>query len=491
MSTPPRPIEPPRTAVMVASACWALVLGWQSTVHAGLQPVLFHLAVWVPLVVLLWPLTRRGVEPAWRWMGLGIVLFALGDGAWDLIEAMGQAPDASWADAVYLAGYVVLAVGIITLLRAHGGAGQRNGLIDGLLLAIPTAVLITEFLVVPGDDATQTLAVRVVTAAYPLADTLLVAGLVWLLVMPGLARRAVVPLATGMFAALALDVAWATGSLLDAGALTTAVNGLYPASYVLLAIGVAMGAALPVAPEPDRGSVVPWGRVALLGAGLVAAPLAAVLAIVFSRRLQPVLVVAATLVAAALVVLRFVRVVSDLNRTTEELTTARNEIREQAVRDPLTGVYNRLALPEKLAVLTSGTGPPAALLSIDLDRFKQVNDLHGHQAGDMVLEAVANRLRANCRPQDAVIRMGGDEFLVLLWDVQDRSATELATRMVRAIEQPVPYRGEDLRVSASVGIALVGTGVALDDTDEILHRADVAMYEAKRSGHGVVQLALT
>jgi diguanylate cyclase (GGDEF)-like protein len=476
---------------MAAAVAWALLLGWQAGVRTDVQPVLFQLAVWVPVSVLLWPLTRRGVEPAWRWMGLGIALFALGDGAWDLIDATGGSPDASWADPVYLAGYVVLAVGIITLLRAHGGPGQRAGLIDGVLLAIPTAVLITEFLVVPGDDTTQSLAARIVMGAYPLVDTLLVAGLVWLLVTPGLSKRALVPLAAGMVGTLVLDVAWASGSLLGADALTTAVNSLYPVSYVVLAIGVAMGAALPVeAPATESDTVVPWGRVALLGTGLVAAPMAGVLAIAYSERLHPGLVVGATLVASILVVLRFVGLVNDLNRTTTQLTTARNEIREQAVRDPLTGVYNRLVLPEKLAVLTTGNGPAAALLSIDLDQFKQVNDRHGHQAGDVVLEVVATRLHANCRPQDAVIRMGGDEFLVLLRDIREDAATAMATRIVRAIEEPVEYRGEELRVSASVGIAVVGTGITLGDTEEILHRADIAMYEAKRSGHGVVQLAL-
>jgi diguanylate cyclase (GGDEF)-like protein len=204
--------------------------------------------------------------------------------------------------------------------------------------------------------------------------------------------------------------------------------------------------------------------------------------------LKPVLVVGATLLAAGLVVLRFVGLVHRLNRTTQALTTARNEIEELAVRDPLTGVFNRLVLPQQLAVLTSGSGSGAALLSIDLDRFKQVNDQHGHHAGDLVLEAVAERLVAGTRRGDAVIRMGGDEFLLVLWDVGETEAMELATRLVTDIERPIDCEGEQVRVSASVGIALVGGDTPAADTEELLQAADQAMYRAKRRGAGRVQL---
>ena len=320
--------------------------------------MLFHLAVWVPLALLLAPLARRGTGWSWRLMGLGVALFGLGDVAWDLILAAGQSPDASWADVVYLSGYVVLTVGIALLLRAHGGPDRRDGLIDGILLAVPAAVLVTEFLVVPGVDTSADYFARIVTAAYPLADTLLVAGIVWLAVTPGLSRRVVVPLAAGMAATLALDVVWAAASLTGAAGVAEVADGLYPATYVVLACGIALGATTPVEEaQVGRRTAVPWGRVVLLGAGLMAAPLAGVLAVVFSERLQPVLIVCATLVAATLVILRFVRLVNDLNRTTEELTSARNDILEQSVRDPLTGLYNRLILPEQLAVLASGDGP--------------------------------------------------------------------------------------------------------------------------------------
>ena len=476
--------------MLVASVVWAAVVGITSSfVQFGPVP-LFQLAVWVPLLALLPLVLRRGVEPSWRWMAGGITLFALGDVAWDLIVWSGRTPDTSWADVVYLSGYVALAAGVALLLRDHGGAQRRDGLIDGVLLAIPAAVLVAEFLVVPGMSGGESLSVRIVTALYPLADTLLVAAVVWLLVTPGLARRVTALIAAGISMMLVLDVTWAAASLAGAEDVGGVVNGLFPLSYALVAAGIALGATTPIVRvTPDHRTAVPWGRVVLLATGLVAAPLTGVLGIVFHDRLQPVLVVVATLAAATLVVLRFVRLVNDLNRTTEELSLARNEILEQAVLDPLTGAYNRLVLPDQLDELATTTHPSSAVLSIDLDRFKQVNDEWGHHAGDVVLGAVAQRLRSCTRDRDVVIRMGGDEFLVILHDVEPGDAVDLARRIVTAVELPIEFNGQGLTVSASVGIAMVQNGGA-DDTEALLHRADAAMYVAKRSA-SAVELAET
>lgn len=481
------PRRAPSTRLVAAAAVWALVVGGIAAVVGAEPDLWFHLAVWVPLVALLPRVLAPGVERSWRLMAAGIVLFALGDVAWDVILATGASPDASGADLVYLSGYVALGAGVAALLRVHGGPGSRDGLLDGVLLAIPAAVLITQFLVVPGDVDGSPLAVRVVTALYPLADTVLVAAVVWLLVTPGIARRVSALMVAGMVTTLVIDVTWAAAALAGDETLSRVADGLFPLSYALLAGGVATGAATAIEPlGPSRRVVVPWGRVALLATGLVAAPMSAALAVVFDGQVQPVLVVAATLVAATLVVLRFVHLVNDLNRTTEQLSAARNEIMEQAVLDPLTGAYNRMVLPEQLEGLAVGRHASAAVLSIDLDRFKQINDEWGHHAGDVVLGAVAERLRGCTRGRDVVIRMGGDEFLVISHDVDGPDALQLAERIVAEIERPVEFAGHGLSVSASVGVAMVPA--AGDDHEDLLHRADQAMYLAKRSA-SQVQLA--
>jgi diguanylate cyclase (GGDEF)-like protein len=477
-------------ALVVVAAAWALVFGLVS--WATDAAVLYQLAIWPPLLVLgVGHLRGPSVEPSWKLLGLGVALFGLGDLAWDMVLASGGDPDTSVADVLYLSGYVAIALGVALLLRSHGGHDRRDGAIDGVLLAIPSAVLIVQFIVLPGDDASLGLLSRTVLALYPLADVLLVAAVVWLILTPGLPRRATVLVAGGLGLTLVADLAWATASMQGNSAAEGVVDAAFPLTYVVIAAGAAFGAhASTPGQDGDPGAaVLPWGRVVLLVSALIAAPMSAVVAVTFAGDVQPALVVLATLVAAALVAWRFGRMVLDLERTTAELRAARVELMEQAVLDPLTGAYNRLVLPERLAVLSNGAGPPAAVLSIDLDHFKQVNDLHGHHAGDVVLEVTAQRLRANTREHDVVVRMGGDEFLVILDDVDPARALELANRIVAAIEQPIRVADQLLSVSASIGIAMVGDAADEVGSDEVLHRADAAMYVAKRSGSGVVELA--
>ena len=122
----------------------------------------------------------------------------------------------------------------------------------------------------------------------------------------------------------------------------------------------------------------------------------------------------------------------------------------------------------------------AAVLFLDLDRFKVVNDSLGHQAGDELLQSVALRLDAALRPGDTVARMGGDEFTVLLEDVADaREATVVAERVLATLADPFPVAGRELHVSGSIGIALGGPDV---DPEELIRDADVAMYRAKAEG---------
>ena len=168
------------------------------------------------------------------------------------------------------------------------------------------------------------------------------------------------------------------------------------------------------------------------------------------------------------------------------------ELAERALFDALTGLANRELLLAELAQSQSQEsqerpgGACTALLFIDLDRFKQVNDVHGHNAGDALLRAVAGRLLAAARPGDLVARLGGDEFAVMLTLSPERgtdptrTATAVATRFLRAIAEPVPVAGVNLLVGASIGVAVSATGGSEPDT--LLREADMAMYQAKRAG---------
>jgi diguanylate cyclase (GGDEF)-like protein len=165
-----------------------------------------------------------------------------------------------------------------------------------------------------------------------------------------------------------------------------------------------------------------------------------------------------------------------------ELIRDRELLSHQATHDLLTGLPNRTVLLDRLDAVLAGT--PAhdesvsAVLFVDLDRFKPINDRYGHDTGDLVLRVIAERLRATVRPGDTVSRFGGDEFAVFCESLESRAvASAVAQRIRREIERPIAARGHTVSVGASVGIAFCsGEGVT---PTTLLADADAAMYEAK------------
>lgn len=170
------------------------------------------------------------------------------------------------------------------------------------------------------------------------------------------------------------------------------------------------------------------------------------------------------------------------------LQGARIAAEEQAFTDTLTGLKNRRAMDHVLARLI-GTGARFALMHLDLDYFKDVNDSYGHAAGDHVLQAVARTLVEETRDHDTIARVGGDEF-VLIFD--RRSDPELlrgiANRIIRRLEQPVVFDGQTCRISGSVGIT-ISTLYPVPVTEVMLADADAALYASKHKGRACVTLA--
>jgi diguanylate cyclase (GGDEF)-like protein/PAS domain S-box-containing protein len=169
-----------------------------------------------------------------------------------------------------------------------------------------------------------------------------------------------------------------------------------------------------------------------------------------------------------------------------ERIAAEERLSYLARHDPLTTLPNRLLLGERLRSALSRaerTGLAVALLYLDLDSFKNVNDTLGHQEGDRLLQAMAARLLACVRGQDGVARLGGDEFVVILEDVSDaREPARVAEKIISALSAPFELGGLELRMRASVGISL---GPAHGATaEQLLKAADAAMYRAKRTGQG-------
>ena len=160
------------------------------------------------------------------------------------------------------------------------------------------------------------------------------------------------------------------------------------------------------------------------------------------------------------------------------------QMRQMARSDALTGLANRAvfmeAIERAIAVAQSG-GPGFAAIYLDLDHFKDVNDTLGHPVGDEFLKAVAGRLRANIRSGDLVARFGGDEFAVLMTDVDSADdAAFMADKLIEAMSEPFLVAGNDIRSGASIGISLFGADAP--DSETMLSRADLALYRAKSEG---------
>jgi diguanylate cyclase (GGDEF)-like protein/PAS domain S-box-containing protein len=168
-----------------------------------------------------------------------------------------------------------------------------------------------------------------------------------------------------------------------------------------------------------------------------------------------------------------------------DITVAREHqemLRHQASHDPLTQLANRALFTERAeAAVAAGEQPQQmAILLIDLDDFKTVNDTLGHHVGDALLIGVAERLRSCVRPGDTVARLGGDEFAILIPVASEDDATDLAERIMASLIDPIDAAGHQLIAHASVGLALNSS----DDTEGLLRSADLAMYSAKRGGKG-------
>jgi diguanylate cyclase (GGDEF)-like protein/PAS domain S-box-containing protein len=173
-------------------------------------------------------------------------------------------------------------------------------------------------------------------------------------------------------------------------------------------------------------------------------------------------------------------------RDISDLKQAHSRMSELATHDYLTGLPNRVLLYERVDLALSRhkrSGQTVALLFLDLDRFKPINDELGHHVGDAVLVALADRMHEAVRDTDTVARIGGDEFAVLVEGYESHSLLErVAERLISAVSEPIEVEGTMVQVGVSIGIVAADATTA--DADALLSRADAAMYEAKAAGRG-------
>ena len=285
-----------------------------------------------------------------------------------------------------------------------------------------------------------------------------------------------------------------TGVYADAPLVTVFIRAsdreLYGANTLLLGIGQPMQQVLAKADELGDKIILIIGGVGIAGI-LLAVALARYITNPFNKLINTVQRFSVDQDIGALPTQRqdelgqlarnFLVMHNQIRQQFAELQQSHEKMENLALHDALTSLPNRRLFLERLEnaiARAQRSSQPLALLFIDLDKFKDINDCFGHEAGDAVLQSVAKRLSANVRETDTVARLGGDEFVVLLENVDSGDkVAELASKLCRNMYEPLPYASQILHISMSVGVSLYpqdGTTI-----DQLINNADRAMYQAK------------
>jgi diguanylate cyclase (GGDEF)-like protein len=430
----------------------------------------------------------------WATLAVGLALNGVGTAidwlSWIVADGVGVP---SIADVFYLAGYAITFIALLLLVHRHTGDGARTASIDSAIVSTAVGIVIWVFVVQPVAHASALDPVSfAVTAAYPILDVAMLGLAVTILLQPARHGAAVYLVLAAVLVTYPSDVAWtylsSTGEYVEAS-LVDAGWWLGPIFWGAAGLHSSMadfgaGHAFPASP------VTRW-RLLALGVAATVAPGVLILRGSELLAADVVMIEVAAIFLGWMVVFRLGHTLAALAQSLAHRTELQGELSHRAAHDPLTGLPNRLAFGERLELRlaaggTGGTGGAAVLL-LDLDDFKAVNDSHGHQVGDELLVQVAGRLRATLRDQDVAARLGGDEFAIILMDcATERIARDVGARLLDSFEEPFVLEGHMVFAHVTIGIAM--TTAASRDADEVLRDADIAMYLAKGQGKGRLEL---
>lgn len=422
---------------------------------------------------------RKGTadRAAWLLLGTAMLLWGTGEVLWGYYEVIrgNEVPYPSPADVAYLGAVPFAIAGLLMFARGSGARFHLRTLLDGCLVSASLLFIAWALVLGPAwraDDGS--LWVHIITVSYPATD-LLMAVLALVVVQWGTSgeRAALRVVATALLTMAAADTAftWLTTN----GTFTSSnpISMLWPTSYVLIAFAASLrhGTGSSKPRDESLGAVLtPY--VPLLGALAIAAP-----RVFAGHELGPFL----TVNGAALVALVLARqglTAWDLRATVQALHERERELKRLAHQDSLTGLANRASFATRLESAVTAAEVDPAVIYIDLDGFKQVNDRLGHAAGDELLVEVSRRLEACLEPSMMLARLGGDEFVVLV-TAGHPAAVAAARRIMESFTIPFQHDGEAIPFGASLGI---GTAPAGSTPDEAVRRADAAMYVAKATG---------
>jgi two-component system cell cycle response regulator len=391
----------------------------------------------------------------------------------------GTASPPSLADGFYLLSYAVAGIGLVLTVRRRTPSWSLPVLLDATMIAISAGLLTWIYLVDPIlGNATVGLPTRLVAVAYPLGD-LVLAALGARLLLDGGPKSVAVYAITGY---LALTVVPDTLNTLDA--LAGQTRWTFVVSLLWMVDGLLLGVAglhpsmrdiqAPSAVvSPDLGPV----RLGALALATLLAPAALMIQYLRHAPLFIPLICATCSVLFLLAIGRLAGVVAVQRR--------------MAVTDVLTGLSSRRYFEDASSGLARRRGRAAAVLMLDIDHFKRVNDTHGHDGGDQVLREVARRLSRSVRPGDVLARYGGEEFAVLLPNTTPADAWAVAERIRGAVcDHPVEV-GEGVAITITVSIGVACRPADVPESGQLTPLADQMLYQAKQAGRNRVVAAST
>jgi diguanylate cyclase (GGDEF)-like protein len=417
------------------------------------------------VVIFLRVLSVRGDRLAWALIGTGVGLYAVGNILYfAYVQYLKTVPTPSIADLPWLCCYAFLYTGLYVLVRRRIHVSDRTLRMDGIIAALGMCAIASIWLHFLLGNTPGGFVADVVTMAYPVGDLILVVLTVaaWGL-LGARPDRGLVYFGIGMALFAAADTIYTIRVATNTYRAGTMLDPVWAVAVVIIA-----GAALRPRVESVAARIEGWA--ALVVPALFTFSSVVILVLATAHRLP----VETRCLATAALGAGLVRVAMTF-REVQQLAISRTEART----DDLTGLGNRRYFQEAVGTQISKLERDGklAVLLIDLDRFKEVNDTHGHSAGDALLVQVGERLSAYVRQDDALVRLGGDEYAAMLLDVSVEEALDVAERMRVGLREPFTVGDIVINIDASIGIAICpGSAMTVGG---LLHCADTAMYEAK------------